>query len=319
METKTHIFHGWRLCALFITVLMAAAGYLFFTIWGGWQEVLEASYQVGVKGVLTCLCLSFLNYILRFIRWQHYLHNLGAYVPWVRSFRIYLAGFALTTTPAKSGETLRSVFLKDEGVSYHTSFGAFLSERLSDLIAVLIVAATGLWLYPSARLLLFTVALVIAAILYTIQQRAWLNSIALWARRKLSRRFSDTVRFLVRTMLAFRSCFTFTALMYGILLGTLAWSAEGLAFYTILHLLKTHIPLLTALFIYGFSMLVGAISFLPGGLGGFELTMLQLLLWHGVSSADAVAATIVIRLVTLWFAVLVGLIALPYRRLLLQK
>jgi uncharacterized protein (TIRG00374 family) len=71
-----------------------------------------------------------------------------------------------------------------------------------------------------------------------------------------------------------------------------------------------------ALFIYAFSMLVGAISFLPGGLGGTEATMVALLMLNKIAQPQAVAATVLIRLATLWFAVALGVIAMskPERR-----
>ena len=58
-------------------------------------------------------------------------------------------------------------------------------------------------------------------------------------------------------------------------------------------------------------MLAGAVSFLPGGLGGTEATMVGLLAWSGMALPDAVAATVLIRVCTLWFAVLLGVAALP--------
>jgi len=57
-------------------------------------------------------------------------------------------------------------------------------------------------------------------------------------------------------------------------------------------------------------MLVGALSFLPGGLGGAEATMVALLILNHVDQPQSVAATILIRLATLWFAVVLGVIAL---------
>jgi uncharacterized protein (TIRG00374 family) len=59
-------------------------------------------------------------------------------------------------------------------------------------------------------------------------------------------------------------------------------------------------------------MLVGAISFLPGGLGGTEATMIALLVAHGLPLPESVAATLVVRLATLWFAIVLGLAALPW-------
>jgi uncharacterized protein (TIRG00374 family) len=77
-----------------------------------------------------------------------------------------------------------------------------------------------------------------------------------------------------------------------------------------MHVLGSDMSLQVALFIYAFSMLVGALSFLPGGLGGTEATMVALLMLNNVAQPQAVAATVLIRLVTLWFAVALGVIAL---------
>ena len=57
-------------------------------------------------------------------------------------------------------------------------------------------------------------------------------------------------------------------------------------------------------------MLAGALSFLPGGLGSAEAVMVSLLTMNDMLLADAVAATVFTRLVTLWFAVILGIIAL---------
>ena len=62
--------------------------------------------------------------------------------------------------------------------------------------------------------------------------------------------------------------------------------------------------------VYALAMLAGALSFLPGGLGGAEAVMVAALTLKGVDQPSAVAATIIIRLATLWFAVALGLLAL---------
>jgi uncharacterized protein (TIRG00374 family) len=49
---------------------------------------------------------------------------------------------------------------------------------------------------------------------------------------------------------------------------------------------------------------------MPGGLGGSEASMIVLLRISGVPLPLAVSATLLIRLATLWFAVLLGILAL---------
>jgi uncharacterized protein (TIRG00374 family) len=73
----------------------------------------------------------------------------------------------------------------------------------------------------------------------------------------------------------------------------------------------------TAIFIYAFAILVGAVTLIPGGLLATEGTMASLLVLLKVPAAEAILATLITRLATLWFAVLLGLvITLLFYRLL---
>jgi uncharacterized protein (TIRG00374 family) len=94
------------------------------------------------------------------------------------------------------------------------------------------------------------------------------------------------------------------------LLSVVAWSAEAVAFHWILQWMGADIELTFAVFVYALAMLAGAVSFMPGGLGGAEAVMVGMLMFKGMNSADAVAATVLIRLATLWFAVAIGALML---------
>ena len=313
-----HFLAGWRFHAMIITVILSVIGYLLFTLWGGWNEVVESVARVGAFGIGIALLLSLINYGLRFMRWQMFLEVLGHKIPLLPSLKIYISGFALTTTPGKAGEALRSVFLKDYGMGYRQSFGAFFAERLSDLIAVVILASLGLWIYPEARIIIIAVIAIICFVIFALQREPWLRWCERFGKRILPSRFGHIVEFILETMLAFRCCYSPRVLIYGIVLGVIAWGAEGFALYYLLQLLGTDVSMLTAQFIYGFSLLIGAITFLPGGLGGAEVTMLKLLMLNSVPTSLAVAITIVIRLATLWFSVVLGLIALPKQQIKLH-
>lgn len=305
------LLSGWRFNLMIVTIILSVVGYFAFTLWGGWNSVVSASVQVGITGILVALLLSLFSFGLRFLRWQLFLKVLGHSIPWRPSLRIYIAGFSLTITPGKSGEALRSIFLKDHNVPFRKSFGAFFSERFSDLIAVIVLASSGLWMHPDGRPILILVAGFVIFLLYAIQKETWLRAIENWVRKTLPQRFSHIIEFSLEMLIAFRSCFAPQILISGMILGVLAWGAQGLALYYILEKLNFNIDVISSLFIYGFSLLVGALTLLPGGLGGTEVTMVKLLTLHNVSASGAVAVTLIIRLATLWFSVILGIIALP--------
>jgi uncharacterized membrane protein YbhN (UPF0104 family) len=63
--------------------------------------------------------------------------------------------------------------------------------------------------------------------------------------------------------------------------------------------------------------LVGSLSFLPGGLGGTEATIIWLLGVLSMPGAAAATVAMLVRLFTLWLAVAIGLLFfLAYRSIL---
>lgn len=315
----SHFLRGWRFKVLVATVILAMIGYLIFTLWGGWNEVVAATIKVGYTGILATLVLSLVNYFLRFIRWQHYILILGHRIPMLPHLRIYLSGFSLTMTPGRAGEALKSVFLKDYHVPYRQSFGAFLSEKASDMLAVFLLSGIGFWWTTEGRYLFLGLVGLLLLCIYIIQSDLLLRSIERFFKKVLSQHLAETLEFVIETIVAFRRCYTWGAMFYGTILGVAAWGAQGVAFYFLLKWMGTDVGISVAIYIYSFGLLVGGLTFLPGGLGGAEITMIQLLIINGVSSAEAVAATLVIRILTLWFSVILGLALLPYKKLFLLR
>lgn len=306
MTDQAVLLSGWRYRAVIWSVLLAAVGYLGFALWSGWQEVLSAVAKVGFLGVVIALLLSMVNYGLRFIRWQMYLRAMGHPVPWWPSLKIYLAGFALTTTPGKAGEALRGVLLKAWGVPYPTSFAAFLSERLSDLLAVVVLTLVGLTIYPAAQPLILAGALALTVIFVVLSSGRLLRK--LHGVTRGNSRLPTMARHLFEILLEARRCQSPKLLSVATWLSFVAWSAEAWAFSLILQWMGLQVSLYFAVFVYAISMLAGALSFMPGGLGGAEAVMIGLLTVSGALLSNAIAATVLIRLITLWFAVAIGIV-----------
>ena len=296
--------------AVFWSVALAALGYLGLSLWAGWRDVVAAVVQVGPWVLAGLLALSLVNYLLR---WARYLALLDAPVPWRINLDAYFAGFALTTSPGKVGEMLRSVLLKPHGVPPAASVAAFFAERVSDLLAILVLAAVGLWAYAPARPIVGLALAAVVVALLLVQWTALIAAIDRWAQAR-PQKWARLVVKLCEVVLHFRRCFSLPAMGMGLALGVVAWFAEGLGFWWLLLALDHPLPLSTAVFIYAFAMLVGALSFLPGGLGGSEAAMVALLSLNGFPEASAVSATLICRLATLWFAVGLGALFLGRRR-----
>jgi uncharacterized membrane protein YbhN (UPF0104 family) len=240
------------------------------------------------------LGLTALNYLMRFWRWQRYLARLEIEVPTGRSFAIFVAGLSGTITPAKLGEVLKCALLKRSfGVPVRRSVPIVLAERVTDasgVVVLAVAAGAGANRWPLLVLALAGVA-----------------AIVLVVRSPLLERFSrlgeapEAARALLETPL----------LVGMTVLSAASWFFECLAAYVCVRGLRLDLSLVDTVVVFSLGSLAGALSFLPGGLGVAEGSMTGLIQVLGdVPRAAAVAATVLIRLATLWFAVALGLVGL---------
>jgi uncharacterized membrane protein YbhN (UPF0104 family) len=296
-----------------ITAAAAAVLYLVASLAAGGRAVAEALSDVGWPTLVVALALSLANYGLRCARWRGYLAALGVKLDWETAEAIYLSGFAFTATPGKAGELMRGVFLKREGASFLSATAAFLSERLSDLVGIVLIALPGAASQPRGG---FIVGLGVALMLglgLTLSQGELLARIHArlqGAALPLVSRMSA----LLTLLIVARRCHKPAALARATALSVAAWGAEAFAFYLVLQRLGVEIGPAAAMSIYALGAIAGALSFLPGGIGGTEAVMTGLLIASGAPEAKAVAATLVIRLATLWYAVAIGALTIALNR-----
>lgn len=294
-----------RLRQIALVAALAVIAYLGLAVLSDASAIRDGLQRLGPGQWLVLLGLSLLNYALRFLRWHGYLWALGARIGLGRDLLIYLAGFAFTVTPGKAGEAARSVYLKGAGVPWSPGLAALAVERVLDLAAVVMLAALALRVFADQALPALLLVLAVAGGLLMVTRPgvarrllSWLPRHGRWAR------LHDGARAVLehaRLLLAPKR------LLGGLALGVLAWAAEALGFYLLLGWLGVEAALLQAMGIYGISMLAGALSFLPGGLGGAEAAMVALLITGGAVFGTAVLATVICRAVTLWFAVILGI------------
>lgn len=294
-----------------LSAAVAVIGYILFAAGSDFNGFIHALRNIGWAEGTVILGLSLLNYALRFVRWQWYLSLLGHAIPAPQSALIYLAGFALTTTPGKAGEAVRSLYLqRGFKVPLSHSFAEFFAERFVDLLAVLLLSALVVVAMGRYQGLLIGVALLLGVVLLLVQRPVWLNAATPYLHR-LPARLAGVLEKIPRLLSAAGMLLNGRVLFGGLLLSLVAWGAEGVAFSLILHFMELPGSVVAGVAIYSIAVLAGALTFLPGGLGGTEAVMILLLAALGCAPADAGAVTIVCRLTTLWFAVILGLAALP--------
>lgn len=294
-----------RLRQVALVAALAVLAYLGLAVLGDGDLMRDGLQRLGPGQWLALLGLSLFNYGMRFLRWHTYLRALGARIPLGRDLLIYVAGFAFTVTPGKAGEAVRSFYLRGVGVPWSPGLAALAVERVLDLTVILMLAALALRVFADqavpALLLVGLVAGLLVWVTRPLVARALLGRLPPGGRWGRLARGTTAILDDARLLLAPRR------LLVGLGLGLLAWGAEAWGFYLLLQWLGVAAAPGHAMGIYAVGMLSGALSFLPGGLGGAEAAMIALLVAGGAVFGTAVLATVICRAVTLWFAVVLGI------------
>lgn len=290
-------------------------------------ELGAALARFSASAFALALALTSANYVLRFLKWQYYLRLLRLRVEPGHSFVIFIAGFLMSVTPGKVGEVLRSVLLDEShGVPVERTAPIVVADRLSDLLALVLLMGAGAltpavagafgqaWLVGVAALglCLFAIA--------AVQIPALGASLVALARRlPVIRRGGDRIALAYESL---RTVGSAQVLALPLLLSVVGWFCECLAFWFVFHgFAGGAADVFTATFVYALATVAGAVAMLPGGLGATEASMAGTLvaLPTGLAAPEAAAATVLIRLATLWYAVVLGLVALPIHKHLARR
>ena len=303
-----HEAGGHRLRAAIISVVLAIGAYAALAFWNDAAKFAEAVRRVGWAQGGMLLALSLANYALRSVRWRFFLARLGHALPWRRCAVNYVTGFALTTTPGKAGEAIRSMLLKRElGVPVTDSLAAFFAERFSDVLALALLSTLALAYLPHGPAIAAAVVAVVAFALWIAASDARTATLAHAIAKVLPHRFAAPFSSLVGQAGRLTRG---ASLAGGFALSLAAWAAEGYALYLIASSMGSHAGVAAAIGVYSIALVGGALLFLPGGLGSTEAFMFVLLMQMGLDPVAAGAATVISRVTTLWFAVLLGWLAL---------
>jgi uncharacterized protein (TIRG00374 family) len=302
---------GLRIRRIAVVLFLFVACYLGFALWSGIGKIEAglAHFEWWTFGA--AFALAFGNYVLRFFKWQFYLDRLGVSVGVVDSFLTFLSGFVLTISPGKVGEVFKSfVLFQTHGVPIAKTAPIVIAERVTDMIGIIVLISVGSLGFRGGILPAAVGSVLVLGLLGVIaSRRASFAVIALVARlpgpfRRIGPKLEEAYESLAM-LVALRN------LWWPTLLSIAAWSLECCALAVILRGFTAHVSLMLSVFFYATSTLAGALILTPGGLGVTEAGLREQMMGLGhVDEATSTAAMMLVRFATLWFAVVVGFVAL---------
>lgn len=293
------------------TVLLALAALVLLAALGAGADLprlMAAIARIRWRAVLAVTSLACANYFLRSVRFSYFLSRFGYTRPLRELVPLYVAGFAGSATPGKLGELLRMWLMKLRyGVPYGVSLSIFVGDRGTDALATTLLCILTVNSFARYLWLSILFGFIFAAGAFLLAQPALLLRLVEHGHRGgRYQRFVERVR---RTIHQTARLFAPTPLLVGTAIGCVGWLLECVGFYIVAAEFSSSITVFQAIFIFTFANLVGALTLIPAGIGGTEISMATLLVASGLTLDESVATMAIVRGATLWFGIGCGYIA----------
>ncbi len=253
-----------------------------------------------------------ISWVPLFLKWHILLKNSKIEISLKKSILVFLTGPAFEITPGQVGVLMKSQLLKtSSNIPRTKTIPIIMIEKIYDLIGAIVASIIGIVILglDSALILIavISLSLIFFFMYYKPATEKFFNKVV-----KL-KFFSKHIENISEFQNTIRESTNVKISTISTTLGVLYWFIMGAAAYFILISFDVNVlHYLEIVSIYTTSILLGAISFIPAGIGVTEGSITGLFTLYGIDISTALILSVMIRILTLWYSVAIGFISLKF-------
>ena len=296
-----------------ILVLVAVVGiYAIFLFISDYNIISEKISNFKINYLPLILLFVSASWIPLIIKWHLLLKNCEIHVPLKKNILVFLSGAAFEITPGQIGVLIKSQILKTSfNIPRTRTVPVIFIEKMYDLVGAILASIIGIIILGIEPYLIIVAILVLAIIFFFMYYRP--ASKLFFKRITKTKFFSKYVESISEFDKVIQKSTNVKIATTCILLAVTYWFIISAAvYYTLIAFDINILDYLEVLAIYATSVLLGAISFIPGGIGITEGSITGLFTLNGIDVSTALILSIMIRIFTLWYSVGLGFILLKF-------
>ena len=294
---------------IFISILLITLFYIIFIFYSDFDKIKTNYQNFNILYFLPVLPILFFSMFCRSLVQRYLLKNMNIQISIKSSFLIFLGGYSMIMTPGGVGLIIKSYLIqKKYGHKISKSIPLVFAERFYDILAVEIIILSTLFLFFSITSVILSILLGIGigtAILFIKVKK--FNSFFLSIITKLKiiddeqnskELFLETIQKLFKINFFIKISIIITGLTF----------FEGIIIFLSFQIFNIDIGYIESIQVYYTSMLLGALSLLPAGIGAIESLFVFLLSEKNISLDLATSTILFIRFITIWILAGIGII-----------
>lgn len=298
---------------MFVLVIGILVFYVAMVFYSDVTKFSHSFFNIRAYLIPLVLLSSTVAFLIRSKRQQILLDKVGVKMSFKDNILLYFSGQSMIATPGGAGEVIKSHYIKNKtGISRSQTIPVFLIERIFDFIGIIAFLIISLFFYDlisTKILVVFALGLLVAGFfivrntnilikfLNKVSKIKFLNSMT-----NNSQDFVNSLSLLSNKKIIFKNfLITIPSIFF-----------DGLAIYFAFMVFDIKFDYIITTQLSFTSILFGAISFLPGGIGITEGSLVGFLVSKKIELSMASALVLFIRLSTLWYATILGFITTKF-------
>ena len=283
--------------------------YIAFLIISDLNVISSQILEMDIQFLPYILLLAPLSWFVLFFRWHILLKNSQIIIPKKENFKIYMTGFAMSATPGKVGELIKTQLLHTKyGTPRKKTVAIILAEHFYNLVGILFISLLGLFYFDfSIYVVFFTGGLLSCCTLILLSsEKLFKKFINLISKNKFLKKYTPS---LFDSYITLKKSTRGKVFVTSSLLSISFWLIESLVVYVVfLSFDIKNFEFLQLATTYTTSIMIGVVSFLPMGIGVVEGSLAGFFSYQGIELPLALTLVIFIRIFTRWYGVIVGFI-----------
>lgn len=297
---------------LSITLLIVAF-YGIIVFYSDYSKFTSSFHSIQLTYIPLILCLVVFGMFLKSERQRFLLKTISFNISIKDSFIIFNAGQSLLITPGGIGSIIKSVIFNQKyGYSFSKTIPVILIERYLDMAGIVSIISIFLVFRFFIEFVIPTMVIGIIMIIILIiirNRKLFLNVTTVFKKIKI---FSKYINYITESHKSFLVLTSKKNIAITLPYSVLCWFVDAMVVYFCFLSFNLTFDILETSLISLTSLVLGAISFLPGGLGITEISMMGFLVNQGTNISLATALVIYTRLVTIWFSTLLGFLSVKF-------
>lgn len=298
---------------LILLIIGISITYSLFILFSDLEQFSSHWYNLDWKYFSLLLLCHIAALSIRAIRQKFLLDSMGFCISLKKNFILYFGGLSMIMTPAGSGEMVKSFFLKQlYNFEFSKTFPLVIAEKFHNVLVGIILLSIALTIHPffESQILVIIVGILLCllflSIKYNILFSIFIKKLPkVWLIKNITKYSDDAEK-------QFHRLSTTKPFILSLSLGLLAGGIEIIGFYCGFLAFGIDIDFFISTIVMYSSIIFGALTLVPLGIGVTDVSILGLLTKTGISFSIASAFTIFIRVSLIGLSMLVGVISLRF-------